>query len=76
MKEAHRKSGHCNKDAVRATAKALGIELIPSTLGACEPCMEAKAKCKNPPKKIEHEEAALDGCQVFADMSKIRNKNG
>ena len=76
IKEAHDKLGHRHEESIRATAKALGIQLKTGTLGVCEACATAKAKQKNVLKESKAGELGEGERRIFLDISTIREPKG
>jgi hypothetical protein len=55
--QVHKQFGHMGEDATKKAAKALGITIMPGSLGPCESCAAGKAKQKNLPKSSYEEES-------------------
>jgi len=76
IQQAHDRLGHCNENATRKTAKELGWEITPGSLGPCEACAAAKAKQKNLPKAEEKNEPKEGENCVYLDIASIKQAKG
>lgn len=70
--KAHQLLGHINEEATRKTAKILGWDLKPGSLGVCESCTVAKAKQKNVPKVSEHIPSNIPNERIYLDIATVK----
>jgi hypothetical protein len=76
LQTAHRRLGHCGEDMTRATAKALGWNINPGSLGPCLACTIGKAKQKNVPKAPESKPADENNGRIYLDIATVKDKEG
>jgi hypothetical protein len=74
IEKAHQLMGHMSEDSTRATAMALGWEIVRGSLQPCESCTVGKAKQKNVPKKSNHIPAVKPGERLYLDMSSVKGE--
>jgi hypothetical protein len=74
IERAHQLLGHMSEDSTRATAKALGWEIVRGSLQPCKSCSVGKAKQKNVPKKRNHIPAVKPGERLYLNVSSIKGE--
>jgi hypothetical protein len=72
IEKAHQLLGRMSNDTTRATAKALGWEILGGSMQPCESCAVGKAKQNNVPKKSENISAVKPGERIYLDISSVK----
>jgi hypothetical protein len=72
--QAHKRLGHSNEDATRATSDIAGMKFRKGGMGTCLACTIGKAKQKNVRKKSEGIKSKELGGRMYLEISTVKDK--